>query len=105
MEAILILTSFPEEKEALRLAKQLIDQHTAACVHIGSPLTSIYHWKGKTETVAEVPVVIKTLSAHYTEIEQTIKAMHPYELPEIIAVPIIKGLPAYLQWIADETVH
>ncbi len=105
MEAILILTSFPEEKGALRLAKQLIDQHKAACVHIGSQLTSIYHWKGKTETATEVPVVIKTLSTHYAAVEQTIKALHPYELPEIIAVPIIKGLPAYLQWIADETVH
>lgn len=104
MEAILILTSFPEEKGALKLAKILIDQHAAACVHIGAQLTSIYHWKGKTETATEVPVVIKTLSVRYAEVEQTIKAMHPYELPEIIAVPIIKGLPAYLQWIADEAI-
>lgn len=105
MEAILILTSFPEEKDALKLAKQLIDQHIAACVHVGSQLTSIYHWKGKTETAIEISVVIKTSSARYAEVERTIKAMHPYELPEIIAVPIIKGFPAYLQWIADEIIH
>lgn len=105
MEAILILTSFPNKEEALKLAKQLIDQHSAACIHIGPASTSIYHWKGKTETASEVTVSIKTLLSRYDEVENTIKAMHSYELPEIIAVPITKGLPKYLQWIADEVSH
>ena len=65
--------------------------------------TSIYRWQGKNETVSEVPVLIKTLAEHYAQLEQLIKSIHPYELPEIIAVPISSGLPAYLKWIADET--
>ena len=85
------------------LAQKLVDERVAACVNVLADCTSIYRWEGRNERVSEVPVLIKTLAEHYAQLEQLIKAAHPYELPEIIAVPIISGLPAYLKWIAEET--
>lgn len=85
------------------LAQKLVDGRVAACVNVLADCTSIYRWEGRNESVSEVPVLIKTLAEHYAQLEQLIKAAHPYELPEIIAVPIVSGLPAYLKWIAEET--
>ena len=103
LEPILVMTNFPDKKGAVALAEALIAQHLAACVNVLSPCTSIYHWQGNVESVDEIPVLIKTLQQHYDQVEQLIKMMHPYELPEVIMVPILNGLPAYLQWIANET--
>ena len=103
MEPILVITNLPDRASALALAQKLIDARLGACVNILAECTSVYRWQGKTETTSEVPVFIKTLAQHYVRVEQAIKAAHPYELPEIIAVPIGNCLPAYMQWIADET--
>ena len=103
MEPILIITNLPDRASALALAQKLVDGRLAACVNVLADCTSVYRWQGKIETTGEVPVFIKTLAQHYAEVERAVKAAHPYELPEIIAVPIGDGLPAYLQWIADET--
>jgi periplasmic divalent cation tolerance protein len=103
MELVLIITNFPDKKGAVKLAEALIDQHLAACVNFLNPCISIYRWQDKIESVEEVPVWIKTQRQHYKRVEQLIKMMHPYELPEVIMVPIMNGLPAYLQWVADET--
>ena len=103
MEAILIITNFPDKKTALALAEKLIDVHLAACVNVLGECSSVYRWQGNTETATEIPVFIKTQQQHYDQVEQMIKEMHPYELPEVIIVPVSGGLPAYLQWIADET--
>lgn len=84
-------------------AEALIDQRVAACVNILSPCASVYRWQGKVESTDEIPILIKTQRSHYDRVEQLIKMMHPYELPEVILVPIQNGLPAYLQWIAAET--
>ncbi|WP_292925932.1 divalent-cation tolerance protein CutA [Nitrosomonas sp.] len=97
------MTNFPDKKGAVALAEALIAQHLAACVNVLSPCTSIYRWQGTVESADEIPVLIKTLRQHYDRVEQLIKMMHPYELPEVIMVPILNGLPAYLQWIANET--
>ena len=103
LEPILIMTNFPDKKGAVALAQALIAQNLVACVNVLSPCTSIYRWQGTVESVDEIPVLIKTLRQHYDQVEQLIKMMHPYELPEVIMVPILNGLPAYLQWIANET--
>lgn len=103
MDPILVITNLPDRASAMTLAHRLIDARLAACVNVLADCTSVYHWKEKNETVNEVPVLIKTLSKHYAHLEQLIKSTHPYELPEIIAVPINNGLPAYLKWIVDET--
>lgn len=103
MEPILIVTNFPEKKLALRVAKRIVDDRLAACVNILNICTSVYSWQGKTESAEEIPVLIKTQKQHYTQVEKVITAMHPYELPEIIAVSLDGGLPAYLRWIAHTT--
>ena len=100
---IAVLTSVPDQDTALALARLLTEQRLAACVKVLSACTSIYRWKGAIEQAEEIPVVIKTRAALYGQVEAAIRRMHPYELPEIIAVPVAHGLPAYLQWVAAET--
>lgn len=87
----------------MALAEALTDQRLAACVNILGACTSVYRWQGTVESAEEIPVLIKTQRQHFERVEQLIKLMHPYELPEVIMVPISGGLPAYLQWISDET--
>lgn len=103
MEAILVITNLPDRAVAEHLSKALIEQRLAACVNILAPCTSVYRWHDKVETAEEVPLVIKTLQVHYHKVEAVIRNFHPYELPEIISVPISGGLPAYLDWVAAET--
>ena len=103
MDPILVITNMSNKTTALKLAEKLICKKLAACVNVQGKSTSIYRWKDKIETTSELPIFIKTLAQHYTEVEKIIKAMHSDELPEIIAVPISNGLPAYLRWISDET--
>jgi periplasmic divalent cation tolerance protein len=103
MEAILVITNLPDRAAAERLSKALIEQRLAACVNILAPCTSVYRWQDKVETAEEVPLLIKTLQVHYDKVEAVIRDFHPYELPEIICVPISGGLPAYLDWVAAET--
>jgi len=93
----------PDQATARSLAQALVEARLAACVNVGAAVDSLYHWRGQIETAAEVPVMIKTQRARYPAIESAIRERHPYELPEIIAVPITDGLAPYLQWIAAET--
>jgi periplasmic divalent cation tolerance protein len=100
---ILVLTTLPERFAAEALARQLLEARLAACIHVGATLRSLYHWRGEIETAEETSLTIKTRATLYAPLEAAILARHPYELPEIIVVPISHGLPAYLQWIAAET--
>ena len=101
--AILVMTQMPDRASALVLARSLVESRVAACVSVGAPVDSLYHWQGKIETAQETPVVVKTERSRYSDVEAAIRAQHPYELPEIVAVPVVEGLGPYLQWIADET--
>jgi periplasmic divalent cation tolerance protein len=85
------------------LAAALVEQRVAACVNVLMPAQSVFRWKGHVESASEVPLVIKTTAERYPMLEQAILAGHPYELPEIVAVPVEQGLPAYLEWVAAET--
>lgn len=98
-----MLTNFPDRESAEQLARRLVERRLAACVNVLAECTSIYRWEGKLENAREVPMLIKTTSARYSEIEREIKAVHPYELPEIVAVPIAAGLQRYLDWVEDES--
>ena len=100
---ILVLTTLQEPFAAEALARELLEARWAACIHVGATLRSLYHWRGEIETVEETSLTIKTRATLYAPLEAAILARHPYELPEIIVVPISHGLPAYLQWIAAET--
>jgi periplasmic divalent cation tolerance protein len=101
--ALLVLTNLPDRAAAEKLADMLVERRLAACVNILAPCRSVYRWKAVLQHDEEHPLLIKTSAARYAALEQAIRAGHPYELPEIIAVPIERGLPAYLDWVAGET--
>lgn len=100
---LLVLTNLPDQENAERLAQALISGQLAACVNILAPCTSIYRWKNQIETASEIPLLIKTTAAAYANVEKLVQEQHPYELPEIVQVPISGGLPAYIQWLIGET--
>ena len=100
---LLVLCNAPDAATAETLADHLLQSRLAACVNILAPCSSRYRWQGRIETATEVPLLIKTTAEAYPRLEAALREHHPYELPEIIAVPVDRGLPAYLQWVADET--
>jgi len=102
-DILLVITNLPDAQAAGQLAQRLIEERAAACVNQLASCTSTYRWQGKIEIATEVPLLIKTTRAAYPRLEQLIRTLHPYELPEIIAVPVIAGLPAYLGWVGRET--
>lgn len=102
-QALIVLTNLPDRAAAERLAHALIASRAAACVNILAECSSIYRWQGVVEQASEIPLLIKTTQADYPRVEQTIRELHPYELPEIVAIPVVAGLPTYLTWIAQET--
>jgi len=103
MSILLVLTNLPDQATAEALADELVDHRLAACVNILQPCRSVYRWQGAVESANEVPLLIKTTEAGYPALEAAIRARHPYETPEIIAVPVTRGLPDYLAWVATET--
>jgi periplasmic divalent cation tolerance protein len=96
---LLILTTAPDHEAARLLAKSLVDQRLAACVNILPHATSIYRWKGKVELSDESLLLIKSTRQNYAAVEEALREQHPYELPEIIAVPVEQGLQGYLDWV------
>ena len=102
MEILLVMTNLPDQATAETLAAAVVERRLAACVNILSPCRSVYQWRGSVETEDEVPLMIKTTKALYPLLESAIRDLHPYETPEIIAVQITNGLPAYLSWVASE---
>jgi periplasmic divalent cation tolerance protein len=95
----IVLCTVPDETTAQRIASALVAEHLAACVNIVPGITSVYRWKGAIETDMELLLIIKTTAAVYSRLQDRIRALHPYELPEIIAVSLDQGLPDYLAWI------
>jgi periplasmic divalent cation tolerance protein len=98
-----VLTNLPDRDAALALARTLVEQRLAACANVLGGCTSVYRWKESVESADEVPVLIKTRQSLYPQVEQAIRALHAYELPEIIVLPIEAGLAGYLDWIGTET--
>lgn len=103
MSALLVLTNVPDRAAAERLADALVEKRVAACINILAPCRSVFRWQGAVQHDEEHPVLIKTTREAYAALEVEIRAHHPYELPEIIALPIERGLPAYLDWVVEET--
>jgi periplasmic divalent cation tolerance protein len=102
-DAILVLTNVPDNKTASRIAHALIEARLAACVNVLAACKSTYHWKGAIESATEIPLLVKTRAALFDAVEAAIRRLHPYELPEVIAVAVVRGFPDYLKWIAAET--
>jgi periplasmic divalent cation tolerance protein len=103
MKPLLVLTNLPDRAAAEKLADALIAGRVAACVNILAPCRSVYRWKEAVQHDEEHPVLIKTTQERYAALEEAIRRNHPYELPEVIALPIERGLAAYLDWVAAET--
>jgi periplasmic divalent cation tolerance protein len=102
LDPLLVLTNVPDAPTAQAMARQLVERRLAACVNILPGVQSFYQWQGALEQSTEITLLVKTAQAHYGELEAAIKALHPYQVPEIIAVPIVQGLPAYLEWMGQE---
>ncbi|MDH5831642.1 divalent-cation tolerance protein CutA [Luteimonas sp. M1R5S18] len=103
MTAIACLCTCPDAASARRIADALVEARLAACVNVLPGITSVYRWQGKVEQADEVLLVAKTVRARLDALTRQVQALHPYELPEVVAVEISGGLPAYLDWIAAET--
>ena len=102
-EFIQVVTTVATQDDARRIAQALVDQHLAGCVQIVGPIESVYRWQGSVETAQEWQCWAKTRRAKYSAVEQAIRRLHCYDVPEILVVPVSAGSQAYLRWLADET--
>lgn len=102
-EVVVVLTNAPDEATARALARALVEAGVAACVNTLAPCRSVYHWDGRVEEGEEFPLIIKTTRSRYAEVQGLIVEAHPFDVPEIIALPVEAGLPAYLAWVVAET--
>lgn len=103
MQALLIITTLPDQDTARQLARQLVEARLAACVNVLSACTSVYRWQSAIQEETEFPLLIKTSAEGYAAVETFLLEHHPYELPEIVALPVAQGLPGYLDWVRAET--
>jgi periplasmic divalent cation tolerance protein len=101
-EFVQITTTTGKRQDAEQIAAELISRRLAGCVQVSGPIVSSFRWQGKTETLEEWVCTIKTGRAQLAAIETLMKEMHPYEVPELIATPIVGGSEKYLAWLADE---
>jgi periplasmic divalent cation tolerance protein len=99
LDAILVLTACPDEATAARIARDLVESGTAACVSRVPGVYSTYRWEGRLQDEPEVLLIIKTLATRFEALEMRLKSLHPYEVPEIIALPVVSGSPEYLAWL------
>lgn len=97
-EALVVLCTCPDAATAERIAGVLVEERLAACVN-AMPVSSTYRWEGRLQRDAEVLLLIKTTGGAYGRTEARLRELHPYELPEVVAVPIVRGSPAYLEWL------
>ena len=102
-DIIQIVTTIDDREAAKRLGRHLVDERLIACCQVVGPVRSIYRWKGAVEETDEWYCVMKTRPSLYRQVEEAIKGLHPYEVPEIIAIPVSNALPDYAVWVETET--
>jgi periplasmic divalent cation tolerance protein len=100
---VVVLTTLPADADASTLARALVEERLAACVNILPPMTSVYRWREGIEEDTERQILIKTTRARLTELWERLRVLHPYDVPEFVALPILDGSDAYLRWIGDST--
>jgi periplasmic divalent cation tolerance protein len=102
-DVFLVLTNCPDEASADRIARALVENRCAACVNRLAPVASTYRWQGEIEDALEIPLLIKCTRDRYPAVEEIIRQLHPYTVPEIVAIPVVAGFAPYLRWVDDET--
>ena len=100
-DRIVVLMTAPNADEATRIAEMLVERKLAACVQILPPMTSIYVWKREVQRASEIMLVAKSTRAKFDDLEEAVRAIHSYETPEIIALPIVAGSQSYLSWLSS----
>jgi periplasmic divalent cation tolerance protein len=100
---VVVVTSVADRETAERIAETLVTERLAACAQVLGPQASIYRWNGKVERATEWRLEVKTASARLTALERRLLELHPYDVPECVALPIIHGSDAYLRWLAEES--
>ena len=103
-EVLVVLTTWPDADAARTAGRTLVEEKLAACANIIPGVESIYRWEGKVETSGEVLMILKTTVARYQMLETRIRALHSYELPEIVSLRVTDGLPAYLRWVEQRCI-
>ena len=101
-DKIVVLSTCASAEEAERLARRVIDERLAACVNVLSPVRSFYRWKGEIEDSAEWLLIIKSTRDKFDALRAALESAHTYEVPEVIAIPVVEGSPNYLAWIDRE---
>ncbi len=104
-EFVTILVTTASVAEAERIAGELLAAKLIACANIVGGISSLFSWAGAVQKESEVLIIIKSRQAHFNEIEQKVRQLHSYEVPEILAIPILTGSEPYLQWLRDETIR
>lgn len=102
MDLVSVYVTAPDAQTAKRLARELIEQRLVACANLW-PISSVYRWEGAIQEDAEVAMLLKTRAALVPDLERALRASHPYQVPCIVAWPIVGGSPSYLSWVAEET--
>lgn len=102
-EVLLVFCTCPDEETGIRIAETLVMERLAACVNRVPGLVSVYQWQNKVQQDAETLLLIKTTNARFDTLQARLRELHPYDLPEIVAMPVTKGLPEYLQWVSTCT--
>jgi|SRR5690625_1541940 len=102
-QVVLVIANAPSELLAKRIGHKAVEKGLAACVNLGEPTLSMYMWKDTLESAEEVPMTFKTTGARVLALMEHIKSIHPYEVPEIIVLPVIAGLDAYIEWVKNST--
>jgi periplasmic divalent cation tolerance protein len=100
---ILVLTTLPGSEEAQRFVKRLVERRLVACGTVVEHVTSVYRWEGKVETATEAQVMLKTQRSRWDDLRTAVEQLHPYDVPELLALPVESGLQAYLDWVGSET--
>ena len=103
MEALVIYITAPSEEEATKIARILVEEHLAGCVNIVKDIRSIYLWQGKVEDEKEVLMIVKTRPQLFSALTARVKALHSYMVPEVIAIPVVDGSDAYINWLKEVT--
>jgi periplasmic divalent cation tolerance protein len=102
-DVLIVLTTCPDAASAARIARMLVENRLAACVNQLPEVASTYRWEGKIEQASEVPLLIKTTRERLPEVQEAIRTLHPYSVPEIVAVPVVAGFLPYLRWVGEQT--